>query len=491
MSHQSDEAGKRVQKKDRIKQSVLGLQTPKKPPRGGSTRWNRLAHRETKLLVSPSSAQKLKNEIGLPNEQIPEILNGQKTPPACSRAPFMTIQQGENSSPIRIQMEANNPSPYKHPTRRRLDLVREISLAEIRRANRMPLTRSSVKKSEKRIFLDDIKKAAETPRQFKNELRLSADIFTHMWNTNTKNPSGEGDFLPRNEKLHLVAHSAGGEENLPNIVIASEPANSKMMGPDAGAAALIEEKLCDYVDNTAIATLRQKPGSKLFTHHADSIEMIYKTSNGLIFKTPPIDADLDTRPSVDEMELTKQLMVNCQKAILAKESGNPEKSPATSAPNKKRKRETTIESYFQSENAQKPLPVKQKDFKTPNASKPDHKITDFFTTVQKNQESILPASQSSINEPVAKRTRRNSIAAMGSVQSPVLPQPENMPKTEQTNSKENSQSKCPSAKRSRKSQSIRSLSAFYQPKLEFRGDSRSILPLDAGSKDSSPPPSIR
>lgn len=490
MPHQSDEAGKQVQQKDITKQSTFGLQTPKKP-RGGPTRWNRLAkHREAILLASPSSAQKLKDEIGLSDEQMPEILNGQKTPPSRSRAPFMTIQQDENNSPIRIQMEANNPSPYKPPSRRRLDLVREISPAEIRRANRMPLTRSNVKKSEKRICLDDIKKAAETPRQFKNELRLSADIFTHMWNTNTKNPSGKDDFLPRNEKLHLVPHSGGGKENLPNVVMASEPANSKMMGPDAGAAALIEEKLCDYVDNTAIATLRQKPGSKLFTHHADSIEMIYKTSHGLTFKTPPIDADLDTRPSVDEMELTKQLMVNCQKARLAKESGNPEKSPATSAPDKKRKRENTIESYFPPENAQKPLPVKGKDFNTPNASKPNHKITDFFTLVQENQESILPASQSSINEPVAKRTRRNSIAPMASVQFPVLPQPQNKPKTEQTNSKENTPSQCPSAKRSRKSQSIRSLSAFYQPKLEFKGDSRSILPLDAGSKDSSTPSSI-
>jgi hypothetical protein len=249
-------AGTQSSQKEIEEQPVVGLHTPEKPKanRGGKTRWGRLAlDREAKLLVTPRSARKLKDDIGLPDEQMPEILDGQKTPPSRRRLPFMAIQQDVNSSPARVQIETNNPSPYKNPTHKRLDLVRELSPAEKRRAEKMPLTRSKIKRSTKRIRLKDIKKAQNTPRQFRKWLRLSADILTYVWGTNSENTSktsDENNFVPRNEKLHLVPHSVGGEDELRNVVMANERANSQMMGPDAGAAALVEEELCDYVDNT-------------------------------------------------------------------------------------------------------------------------------------------------------------------------------------------------------------------------------------------------
>ena len=152
--------------------------------------------------------------------------------------------------------------------------------------------------------------------------------------------------------------------------MASEPANSKMIGADAGAAALVEERLCDYLDNTATATLRQKPDSKLYTHHADFIEMMYRTNHGLRtngFCTPP----------------------------------------------------------------------------------------------------VLPHPESK-SAPSSTKTK----------------------KAKMVDGKENIHSNCSSRKKPKKSQSIQSLSTFYQPKREFRGDFRSILPPDAGLKDSSTPSSI-
>lgn len=400
-----DVARTQSSQKEHKQRTVLGLLTPKKfkTDHGGQTRWGRLAlNRAAKLLTTPRSAQKLKADIGLPDEQMPEILDGQKTPPSRRRLPFMTIQQ--DSSPIRVQIETDTPSPYKKLSHKRLDLVRKPSPKEIRRAEKMPLTRSKIKRATKRIRLEDIEKAQDTPRQFKNELRLSADIFAYAWGTNSKDTPDKDDFIPRNEKLHLVAHSVGGKDTLPNVVIADELANSQMMGPDAGAAALIEEGLCDYVDNTVEATLRQKPGSKLYTHHANSIEMTYQTDTGLIFKTPPINADLEARPSVDEIKLTKQLMMDCQKAVLAKQTevpDNPEKSAATPLSFQKRKRKSTIESYFLDEhveNAITPHPAKRKKSNTPKSAiaKPNYKITAFFPIVA--QENIPPQPQTSVTK---------------------------------------------------------------------------------------------
>lgn len=406
-----------------------------------------------------------------------------------------------------------------------------LSPESISKAKEIPAVESGVKIYTRRIWLVDIIDAEEKARTQSRKVfcGLSAQQWALYEETNV------GD--TRYEWLHLLAHSFGGDFSRDNIVAGSLDANTIMTLYDHAAKYLLEKSLCDYIDIRIECTLKPRKDGRGFTHHAKEIRLSYKTDDGFIFYSPPIDGDSIAPPTVQMGEEILALVEEHYLAYKASLGKTGEKTAAQETSSlwpalpaaKPKSQQKSILVYFPLESKEDtsscpPLSVakptsqqksiidyfpleskgdtsddqqssrkrKQSDLSTRNSDQQPVKrqkknvpltpITRFFSlenTSEKNsiQEQCLLKPQAPIEEPVAKRTRRNSIAAMDSVQSLVLPQPESKPAPS-------------SAEKPGKNQSIQSLSAFYQPKREFRGDPRSTLSPDAGSKDSSTPSSI-
>lgn len=445
----------------------------------------------------------------------------------------------------------------------------------IRKAKEIPAVESDVKIYTRRIWRKDIIDAEEKARTQSRTVfyGLSAQQLALYEETNVGKT--------RYEWLHLLAHSFGGDFSRDNIVAGSRDANTIMTLYDHAAKYLLEKELCNYIDIRIECTLKPRKDGIGFTHHAKEIRLSYRTDDGFIFYSPPINGDSIERPTVEMGEEILALIKEHYlpyKASLGKTGGKiaaqgtsslwpalpaakpkpQQKSildylpieskgdtsslcPPLLAANPKPQQKSILVYFFikpkedalsscpplpaanptsqqksiidyfpieskgdTSDNQQSSRKRKQGDLSTRDSGQQPAKrqkknvpltpITRFFSIEnpsEKNsiQEQCLLKPPAPIEEPIAKRTRRNSIASMADVQSPVLLQPENKPKAdslkrkrEQTNNKKNTPSNCSPEEKCTQNDLSKSTSAFFPPerksKMPRRGlDTGLVTPL--------------
>ncbi len=268
------------------------------------------------------------------------------------------------------------------------------------KVNQIPTVKAPIKTYEQRITPEDVIAAEDAPRTNpKKTFHISATNLASHEETNEEDT--------RYEFLHLLAHSFGGKVSLENIVLGSWAANTIMTLYDHTAKHLLTEKLCKYIDVRIECTLKPKKNGPGFTHHAIEIRLRYKTNDGFIFLSPPINADTHERPTVELKVLINDLVVQAYRAHKASLDKTREKQASQgSSPlwptlpiAKPEPKEKTLDAYFTLE---KKGAEPNKENVSPNSISSNHKPNIQTPALKRKAETYPTRPISSFFPPIRK-----------------------------------------------------------------------------------------